>query len=164
MAESISALPPRRADRRGLIASIGASVVAAVVVNGSLAAFGLNAPFPKHWPAFAPQGPVIGIIWVLLFGAMGAAAWDARRFGLARAVTGLIVLCLAYPFYTHLIPGHATELAGNIVSFCYALWLIVRLRRSGAARAATLIGLVALWIAFATALVIGLIQLNGWPT
>jgi len=163
MAESIVSPNIPGAERRGLIGSIAASVVAAVVVNGSLAALHLNAPPPARWPAFAPPGPAIGIIWVLLFAAMGAAAWYARHARLGRAVVGLLVLCLAYPFYTHAIPGHATELAGNIVSFVYAGWLIVRLRRH-APLAAVLIGLVALWIAFATALVFGLVSLNGWST
>jgi tryptophan-rich sensory protein len=163
MARSVVSPSTAGADRRGLIGSIAASVIAAVVVNGSLAALRLNAPAPAHWPAFAPPGPAIGIIWVLLFGAMGAAAWYARSARLGRGVVGLIVLCLAYPFYTHLIPGHATELAGNIVSFVYACWLIVRLRRA-LPLAAVLIGLVAVWIAFATALVFGLVDLNGWST
>jgi tryptophan-rich sensory protein len=163
MGDSLAPARIAAGDRRGLIAAIAASVAAAVVVNGSLAALRLNAPLPAHWPAFAPPGPAIGIIWVLLFAAMGAAAWYARPARRARAVTGLIVLCLVYPFYTHAIPGHVTELIGNIVTFVDAAWLIARLRRS-APVAAALIGLVALWIAFATALVVGLVELNGWST
>ncbi len=117
---------------------------------------------PQRWPGFAPHGAAIGAIWVLLFAAMGAARFLAPR-AQARAVTGLIVLCLAYPFYTHLLRGHATELAGNIVTFVYATWLIGRLRASAPA-AALLVGIVALWIAFATVLVVALVQLNGWAT
>lgn len=139
---------------------IGVTVAIAAVTNGALASFSLNQPNTQHWPAFAPPGPVIGIVWILLFAGMGAA------FGLARskrAVAALIVLCLAYPFYTHAIGGHLTELLGNIVTFLYAAWLMARLRAES--RAATLlVGCVATWIAFATALVIALVQLNGWAT
>ena len=108
-------------------------------------------------------------MWVILFAGMGAARWFALTSGSAqarddaRAVVGLIGLCLAYPFYTHLIGGHATELVGNGVTFAYAAWLITRLR-ARSALAALLISAVALWIAFATVLVFALVQINGWGT
>ncbi len=145
---------------RSLVVPIVVTVAIAAVTNGALAAFGLNQPGTQHWPSFAPQGPVIGIVWIVLFAGMGAA------YGLApsrRAVVVLIALCLAYPFYTHVIGGHLTELLGNIVTFAYALWLMTRLRSESTA-AMWLIGCVAAWVAFATALVIGLVQLNGWAT
>ncbi len=136
------------------------TVAVAAVTNGALAAFGLNQPGTQHWPSFAPQGPVIGVVWIVLFAGMGAAYGLARS---RREVAALIVLCLAYPFYTHVIGGHLTELVGNIVTFAYAVWLMTRLRSESTA-AMWLVGCVAAWIAFATALVIGLVQLNGWAT
>jgi tryptophan-rich sensory protein len=146
--------------RGGLAVPIVVTVAIAALTNGALATFGLNQPATQHWPSFAPQGPVIGIVWIVLFAGMGAAYGLARSRG---AVAGLIVLCLAYPFYTHAIGGHLTELLGNIVTFIYAAWLMSRLRSES--RPATLfVGCVAAWIAFATALVIGLVQLNGWAT
>jgi len=146
--------------RGGIAMPIIVTVAIAAVTNGALAAFGLNQPNTQHWPSFAPQGPVIGAIWIVLFAGMGAAYGLARS---RRAVVGLIALCLAYPFYTHAIGGHLAELLGNIVTFVYAAWLMSRLRSES--RAATLfVGCVATWIAFATALVIALIQLNGWAT
>jgi tryptophan-rich sensory protein len=147
--------PPNR------IVAIAATVAIAALTNGALAAFGLNQPHPPHWPAFAPPGPVIGIVWIALFAGMGAAYTLAQRS--ARAVAGLIVLCLAYPFYTYLLHTHLAELVGNIVTFGYAVWLM-RTVRQESATASVLIGLVAAWVAFATALVIALIQLNGWST
>jgi tryptophan-rich sensory protein len=143
-----------------LAVPIVVTVAVAAITNGALAAFGLNAAATEHWPSFAPQGPVIGIVWIALFAGMGAAYGLARS---QRAVVALIALCLAYPFYTHTIGGHLTELLGNIVTFAYALWLTSRLRSESTA-ASVLIGCVAAWIAFATALVIGLVQLNGWAT
>jgi tryptophan-rich sensory protein len=152
-----------------LLASIAVTVVVAGLFFGILGALHLNAPVPHHWPSFAPAGPVIGIIWIVLFAAMGAARYLAATSGRtsartdAWAVVGLLAFCLAYPLYTHLIPGHATELVGNTISFVYALWLAARLR-AGSPLAAAFIGVVAAWIAFATALVFALIQLNGWST
>ncbi len=143
-----------------LIVPIVLTVVLAAATNGALAALGLNASSAQHWPSFAPRGPVIGIIWIVLFAGMGA-AWGLVRS--RRAVGMLIALCLAYPFYTHAIGGHLTELLGNLVTFGYCVWLMMRLR-SESRPATLLIGCVAVWIAFATALVIGLVQLNGWAT
>jgi tryptophan-rich sensory protein len=152
-----------RADRRAFFANVVVTLAAAVVLNGLIAGFGLNATTPQRWPSFAPPGAAIGGIWIVLFAALGVARGIASRIGEARAVTGLIVLCLAYPLYTHALRGHATELAGNIISFAYAAWLIARLR-DRAPVAALLVAAVAVWIAFATALVFGLVELNGWAT
>jgi tryptophan-rich sensory protein len=143
--------------------------VVAGLFFGILAALHLNAPVPARWPSFAPPGPAIGAIWIVLFAAMGAARYLAATSGRptaradAWAVVGLLAICLAYPLYTHLISGHATELVGNAISFAYALWLVARLR-GPAPIGAALVVLVAAWIAFATVLVIALIRLNGWAT
>jgi len=145
------------ARRPPLIGAIALSVGIAAVTNGALAWLGLNAPV-EHWPGFAPRGPVIGIVWIVLFAGMGAAYWHAHS---RPAVAGLIALCLAYPFYTHAFHNHLAELIGNLVTFAYAAWLAARLRTESAT-AAWLVGTVAAWIAVATALVIALVQLNGW--
>ncbi len=147
--------------RRGRVAaSIAITVAIAAITNGALAIFGLNQPASQHWPAFAPRGPVIGLVWIGLFAAMGAAFALARSKG---AVATLVAICLAFPFYTHAVGGHAIELIGNLVTLAYALWLIVRLRSESSA-AALFVGFVAAWLIFATALVLGLVQLNGWST
>ncbi len=143
-------------SRRGLITSIVLIVAIAAITNGALAMFHLNATV-ERWPSFAPRGPAIGVIWIALFAGMGAAYWLSGR---DRAVAVLIVLCLAYPFYTHLISGHLTELIGNIVTLLYASWLAYRLRATPIA--SIFIACVAAWVVFATALVIALVQLNGW--
>jgi len=161
--------PRERVARGPLLASICATVAVAAILYSAIAAFGLNRTLPQHWPSFAPPRAAIGGIWVMLFAAMGAARYLAAKSGAASAradaqgVVGLMFLCLAYPLYTHAIRGHATELVGNVISLAYAAWLIARLRVP-APIAACLVGLVAVWIAFATALVFGLIQLNGWAT
>jgi tryptophan-rich sensory protein len=155
-----------RDDRRGLAANIATTVAIAVIANGTLALFGLARRPHQIWPAFAPPGPAIGAVWVVLFGAMGAARWSvARRRSPraksdARAIDALIAICLAYPFYTHAVGGHAIELAGNIVTFAVAITIAIRLRETVVAAAC--VGAVALWVAFATVLVGALVALNGW--
>jgi benzodiazapine receptor len=143
-------------------------VAIAALTNGALSAMGLNPPDTEVWPAFAPPGYAIGAIWVALFGLMGAARWlVVRERGASavlngRAIVVLVGLCLAYPFYTHVVGGHAVELAGNIVTFAVAAVIAARLRRQRLA--AAFVGAVAVWIGFATVLVVALVTLNGWRT
>ncbi len=138
------------------------------MTNAALAAFGLNRRDNEIWPAFAPPGHTIGAIWVALFAVMGFAYWNVARKHRAaetfeaRGILALIALCLAYPFYTHVVGGHAIELAGNALTFAVAAGLVFRLRARPAAAAS--IGAVALWVGFATVLVFALVSLNGWRT
>lgn len=140
------------------------------MTNAALAAFGLNRRDAEIWPSFAPPGHSIGIIWIALFALMGASRWLVVRghgsasVADARWVTTLIALCLAYPFYTHFIGGHAIELIGNVVTFAVAATLAIRLRARAQTLAAAFVGVVAAWVAFATVLVFALVKLNGWHT
>jgi tryptophan-rich sensory protein len=158
-----------RTNRGTLLTNIGVTLAIAIAANGIFAVAGLNHPDNERWPAFAPQGHWIGLIWVVLFAGMGAARWYAisarsrHTRGDTQAIGLLIALCLAYPLYTHVVGGHAVELAGNAITLVYSVWLALRLRaRSGIA--SLLIGAVAAWVAFATVLVFALVQLNGWMT
>jgi tryptophan-rich sensory protein len=148
----------RSPSRARILSAIAVSVGIAAITNGLLAVFGLNRVRSEHWPAFAPPGPVIGIVWIALFAGMGAAYALAPQ---KRSIAILIALCLAYPFYTHLAGGHVAELAGNVVTFAYAVWLMAKLRASSPA-ATLLVALVAAWIAFATLLVVALGNADGW--
>jgi tryptophan-rich sensory protein len=158
-----------RRNRLSLSASVAAVVVIAGVTDAAIRAVGWNQPPGEIWPDFAPRGRAIGLIWVGLFGGMGAAHWlvaRSARSGAARsadAIAVLIAACLSYPFYTHFIHGHATELAGNVVTFVLATGIAIRTRHHSRL-GAVLIGVVAAWIVFATVLVLALIRLNGWGT
>lgn len=143
-----------------MVGTIVATVAIAAITNGLLAVFHLNQTHNRFWPSFAPPGATIGVIWIVLFAGMGAALWLAPK---RRAVAVLIALCLAYPFYTHALGGHLIELIGNLVTLAYATGLALALRRA-APLAATFVAAVAAWIVFATILVLGLVQLNGWAT
>lgn len=146
--------------------SVAITVGIAAVTNGLLAAFGLNRTSAEIWPTFAPPGHTIGLIWIALFALMGAAYRllalndDPIVSGTARWVLALIGLCLAYPFYTHVVGGHAIQLAGNVVTFAVAAAILVRLHARGLA--SIFIGVVATWVVFATGLVFALVSLNGW--
>jgi len=149
---------PAPVGRRRLVVTIVLTVAVAAITNGALAALGFNPPNSQIWPAFAPPGATIGIVWIVLFAGMGAAlALAADR----RAVVVLILMCLAYPFYTHLFSNHLTELVGNVFTLAYAVWLALRVRFQSPL-AAIFIACVAAWIVFATVLVLALARLNGW--
>lgn len=158
-----------RGSRASLLVHIVVPVLIAGATDALLRSLGWNQPAGEVWPDFAPRGGAIGAIWVVLFACMGAAGWLVARSARpgtqrrANLIGGLIVVCLAYPFYTHFIRGHGTELAGNIVSFALAATIVRRIRRDSRV-AAALIGLVAAWIVFATVLVFALVRLNGWQT
>jgi tryptophan-rich sensory protein len=158
-----------RASRWNAVANIAVVVLIAGATDAALRALGWNQPRGEIWPDFAPRGGTIGLIWVVLFACMGAArrlvaGSSSPRSSLhAKLIVILIASCLAYPFYTHFIHGHLTELIGNAVSFTIATFAAIR--SWGDSRiAALLIGLVAAWIVFATVLVFALVRLNGWGT
>jgi tryptophan-rich sensory protein len=161
------------AGKRIGVARLIANVVVVVAIAGALDAtirsFGWNQPRGEVWPAFAPPGAAIGAIWVALFACMAAARYVVARSGSreaaghARAIVALMVVCLAYPIYTHVFHGHLTELVGNVVSFALATTIVFRVATDSTV-ASVLIALVSAWIAFATVLVFALVTLNGWTT
>jgi tryptophan-rich sensory protein len=155
-----------RGSRVHVFASIAVPVIIAGVTDATLRSLGWNQPRGEVWPDFAPRGGTIGAIWVVLFACMGAARYLVARSGSGRdaaSIIALIATCLAYPFYTHLLHGHLTELIGNLVSLTLATAIAIRIWNDS--RIATLlIALVAAWIVFATVLVFALVRLNGWST
>ncbi len=94
----------RRANRLSLVASVVSVVVLAAGTNAALRTLGWNQPPGEIWPAFAPRGAIIGVVWIVLFACMGAAHWIVARSGTieavrnARRIALLIAVCLAYPF------------------------------------------------------------------
>ncbi len=158
-----------RGGRAQLLLNVAVTVALAGVTDTLIRALGWNQPRGEAWPSFAPRGGTIGAIWVVLFAGMGAARRLVATSGFAgaqsraRFITGLIAVCLAYPFYTHFIHGHQIELIGNVGSFALAVTIVVQVRRDSVL-AASFIGLTAAWIAAATVLVFALVRLNGWAT
>ncbi len=154
-------MPPSQSLRRpgesrlGLAANMGLAVGLAGLGNGIIALFGLHAPSSGQVaPSFAPPGLIIGVIWTVLFAAMGAARWltlhDGSALGRAnsRLVTGLILICFAYPYYTLGFNNTTIGMIGSLVTMALAALLAWRLDRQSRL-AALLVSGTALWCAYA---------------
>ena len=150
----------------GLAANIGLAVGLACLGNGIIFVFGWNGDATDIvQPGFQPPGWVIGMVWTALFAAMGAARWVTARshHGIGRRngwlITGLILACFAYPYYTLGFRSVAIGLAGSVVTMLLAAiiaWMIAGQSRLAAA----LVLPTALWCAFASLLLIRTLQIN----
>lgn len=148
-------------NSRGLAANILTALAVTLILNGMIFAFGWNLnPSTSVRPSFAPPGPVIGAIWVVLVMGMAAAHWKLRTLGqrtLANNVLILLAVCLGYPFYALASNNQWVGLAGNIVTLllsgglAWKVWPISRF--AGVPLAA-----VALWVGYATAVVVALLR------
>lgn len=150
----------------GLAANMALAVTIAGIGNGIIFLFGWNGDAPgKQLPSFQPAGWVIGMVWMTLFAAMGAARWAARRDGAASGrpqawmIPALILACFAYPYYTLGFRSLEIGLAGSIATMLLAA--VIAWRLAGQSRLAALLVLpTALWCAFASVLLIRTLQLN----
>jgi benzodiazapine receptor len=133
-------------DRAGPIL---VSVASVLVANLIVAAFGLEGdaadPDPPGW--------FIGSVWVAIFACLGGAYAALVRApggtrGERRALVGLGLLCLAYPFYTAGFDLRAVSLAGTIVTFAFGLILALRFRHRSLLAAWLMVPLLA-WLVFA---------------
>lgn len=148
-------------DGRGLTATILTALAVTLILNGMIFAFGWNLnPTTIVRPSFAPPGPVIGAIWVVLVAGMAAAHWKLRTLGEGRLACGVLILlavCLGYPFYALASNNQWIGLAGNIVTLLLSAWLAWKVwpitRFAGLPLAA-----VALWVTYATAVVVALLR------
>lgn len=147
----------------GLAANISLAIGIACLGNGIIFAFGWNGDGAgKISPSFQPPGWVIGMVWTMLFAAMGTARWAAIRDGrrhAARPITVLIVVCFAYPYYTLGLRSLEIGLAGSIATMLAAVFIAWRLMGQSRLAAACVLP-TALWCAFATVLLIRTLQLN----
>lgn len=154
------------ASRSSLALNITAAVGLAAIGNGIIALLGWRASNDGTIsPNFAPPGAVIGIVWTLLFAAMGAARWlvvrdasDAGRRN-TRLVTALLLACFAYPYYTLGFRSEVIGLIGSIVTAIAAA--VIAWRIAGQSRsAAALVALTSAWCVFASVVLIRTLQIN----
>ncbi len=157
---------PISPQRAGLFATVAAFVLGALLINGVIFALGWGGDQARVQPWFAPPGAVIGSVWMVLFGLMGAARWLAASAGgpgsagAARSVLLLAIFCALYPAYTRGLSSLEIALAGSLATLAAAGWVAWRLRPVSRT-AAALVAAVVLWVVFATLLVVRTMQLNA---
>jgi tryptophan-rich sensory protein len=146
-----------------MLLQIALPVFLALATNGLIFGLGWVQPDRDIQPVWAPPGYVVGMVWVLLFGCMGLGHWFAlQRQDIkgARLLTGLILLCLAYPFYTAGLQDRMAGLIGIMVTLAYSAALAWRFRRLACRAGLTLLPLIA-WLCFAAALILKVDALNS---
>jgi tryptophan-rich sensory protein len=88
----------------GLISNVVIFTLFALISNGIIFAMGWSLSSTELQPPWAPPGWAIGVVWLLLLAALGAARWfvvvrEGRVSASgARWVTGLAMFCCFYPF------------------------------------------------------------------
>lgn len=121
--------------RGGLLANIGVLIVATFVINGFLFAAGWatpNSTGARQMPMI-PPGAVVGMIWTVLLGLMGAARWVyVQRSGdhgwRSWTPDALAVLCIAYPFYTGGLQRNDAAFWGTVLTLIVAVAVMLVLR------------------------------------
>jgi benzodiazapine receptor len=139
----------------GLWLNMAAAVGLALACNALVFGFGWNRTDSRPTPFYAPPGYVVGIVWTLLFAAMGAARWltlgrlTPLRFRHARLIVWLILFCAAYTFYGLAPESRIPGFIGNLVTIPFAGWIAWTVRTTSP-QAALLLGLVPFWVIYAT--------------
>ncbi len=121
--------------RGALFANIAVLLTATIAINGFLFAAGWATP-GRQMPMI-PPGAVVGLIWTVLLGLMGAARWAyVRQSGDHgwRSWTPYMLgaLCIAYPFYTNGLQRNAAAFWGTVVTLIAALAVMLVLRQRDA--------------------------------
>jgi hypothetical protein len=143
------------AQERGLLAHVGAGVLATLAVSVCLAALGWMDPGPSDLEVL--PGAVVALVWTGLIGGLGAARWLAGRAGeTGRAqqgpITALAIACLLYPFYTAGLSSLAVGLVANVVIAVACARIADRLFQVTLG-AAILVALPIPWLVFASGLI-----------
>ena len=116
-----------------LAANVGVLIAVTIAVNGFLFAIGWARPSGHQMPMI-PPGALVGLIWTVLLGLMGAARWSYVR---GSGDTGwrswtpymLGALCIAYPFYTSGLQRNGAAFWGTVVTLIAAVAVMFALRR-----------------------------------
>jgi tryptophan-rich sensory protein len=94
---------------------------------------------------------------------MGTARWliikskSQKATYHSRSVVFLVVFCFLYPFYSLAIDSNIGGLIGNIATILLAGWTAYQIKSSSKAASAFMFPVV-LWVSFATAIIIRLLQ------
>jgi tryptophan-rich sensory protein len=151
-----------RRDLAGLACNIAIAIVVAALANAFVLLVNPQEDFAPPTELLQPPGWVIGLVWVCLFSFMGTARWlviedGERRFRGTVWIWLLLLFCAAYPIYTSGLKNLAVGLAGNIATAALAVWVALRIRKSSLL-AAGLVSTVAVWVTFASFLIVELMK------
>ena len=125
----------RASGRGALAANVAVLLTATIAINGFLFAVGWATP-GRQMPMI-PPGAVVGLIWTVLLGLMGAARWVyVQRSGDHgwRSWTPYMLgaLCIAYPFYTNGLQRNGAAFWGTVLTLIVAMAVMLVLRRRDA--------------------------------
>ncbi len=125
----------QRVIRTSLVANVAGAVTLALVVDGAIVALGWGAASDAWVVPAAPPGVVVGGLWCVLFGLMGAArafvlaSAHPRRRALARGIASVLVYCAFYPAYTGGLSRLLVAEVGNVLTLATVTALAIALRR-----------------------------------
>jgi tryptophan-rich sensory protein len=134
----------------GLAANLAVFILSPLVMNGII--FGLGWDRASASIPGVPPGPVVGVIWMLLFTGMGVARRllvRARRGG-AEWVSLLALVCLLFPLYTVGLRSMVTGLVGTLLTAVLAI-AVVRSSWNRSREAAVCVAAVCVWLLYAGA-------------
>jgi tryptophan-rich sensory protein len=147
-----------RPDKTGLISNTSIAILCALAVNGFIAVVNPSEMADPGSVHLQPPGYVIGVVWLVLFAAMGVARWlllikpiDTIRA--QRHILFLLLFCLAYPVYASGLKSEIIGLVGNLLTIVLSLFVVIRVSKISRL-AAGLVSLVMVWVSFASFLVV----------
>lgn len=141
-----------------LALNVAIAVFLCLVINSIIFGFGWDGGDDTINIWFAPPGYVVGTVWVILFGLIGASRYALNRAGKPASRTktllgALLLFCLAYPIYTLGFNSEFIGFLGNIATILFTIFAMWRVWKFSRAAAALLFPIV-LWVSFATVLVL----------
>jgi benzodiazapine receptor len=145
-----------RGDRNALLAHIAAAAGAALTVNALIGSLGWMGDQQGDLPWL--PGVLVGGVWTALITGLGVAHWlvgrtSPRLADEQRNIIWLVILCLAYPFYTMGLSSAWLGLIGNLV-IAYLCARIADRIAPVSKRAAVPVGLPIPWLIFATGIIV----------
>jgi len=147
-----------RRDLGGLAVNVAIAVAVAALANAFIFFMNPAEDLAPPTDLFQPPGWVIGLVWIFLFIFLGMARWLLLQkvdqpFQGRRWVWILLLFCAAYPVYTSGLRDLSVGLAGNVATAVLAVWVALRIRKKSIV-AAGLVSSVAVWVTFASFLIL----------
>lgn len=141
-----------------LVLNVTIAVILCLVINSIIFGIGWDGGDESINIWFAPPGYVVGTVWVILFGLIGASRYLLNSAGewakgTKALLVGLLLFCLAYPIYTIGFNSEFIGLLGNIATILFTVFAMYRTWKFSRA-AAYLLSPIVLWVTFATILVL----------